>query len=96
MLDTNTVTELLLLYLENQKSKKVTVNYTDTGYIQNIPYRIINFAYLSVIAEIHVYNPQFILIKRLDSYSKMCDNITIARSEIDKLISHDLYYTTDR
>ena len=87
MLDTDTVTNLLLLYLRNQKTN-VRVNYTDMSSTRSIPFQVINFSYMKLTGEIHVYNPQFILVKRLDSYSKMCDNIGLARKEIDKLISN--------
>jgi hypothetical protein len=89
MLDTDTVTNLLLLYLQNHKTG-IRVNYTDwfSTSTRNVPFQVINFSYMKLTAEIHVYNPQFILVKRLDSYSKMCDNIGLARKEIDKLISN--------
>jgi|APCry1669190327_1035288.scaffolds.fasta_scaffold00913_9 hypothetical protein len=81
-MDTNTIIDLLTVYLEQQKA---TVNYVENRANRNLPCIVINFNYYTVRAEIRIYNPQFILVRRLDNYSKMCDTISSVRNEIDSI-----------
>ena len=79
-----TTTDLILLYLQNHKTKvcgKIGV----ADYRNNIPYRSIKFNYIGYDVEIRIYNSSYINV-RVDNYpSEVCDSVSTLRSAIDKL-----------
>lgn len=90
-MDTYTIASLLLLYIENQ-SKKPRVNYTEKRSLRGVPYETINFTYLRNTYEVQIYNSNFIIVKRLNNFGTLCNNIKDARNAIDSaLLESELY-----
>jgi hypothetical protein len=91
LMDTYTIASLLLLYIENQ-SKKPRVNYTEKRSLRGVPYETINFTYLRNTYEVQIYNSNFIIVKRLNNFGTLCNNIKDARNAIDSaLLESELY-----
>ncbi len=91
LMDAYTIANLLLLYIENQ-TKKPRVNYVEHRNLRGVPYESINFTYLRNTYEVHVYNSQFIIVKRLHNFGTLCNNIKDARNAIDSaLLESELY-----
>ena len=90
-MDAYTVASLLLLYIENQP-KKPRVNYFTERNLRGVPYQAINFTFLRNTYEVHVYNSEFIIVKRLHNFGVVCNNIKDARNAIDSaLLESELY-----
>jgi hypothetical protein len=90
-MDAYTVASLLLLYIENQ-TKKPHVNYLVERSLRGLSYQAINFTFLRHTYEVHVYNDQFIIVKRLHNFGVLCNNIKDARNAIDSvLLESELY-----
>lgn len=90
-MDAYTIASLLLLYIENQ-TKKPHVNYLTERSLRGVSYQAINFTYLRNTYEVHVYNEQFIIVKRLHNFGVLCNNIKDARHAINNVLLESEMY----
>jgi hypothetical protein len=81
-----TTTDLILLYLQNHRTK-VCGRIGVADHRQIIPYRSIKFDYMGYDVEVRIYNPSYINVRVNDFPCEVCDSVSALRSAIDKLHS---------
>ena len=84
-MNTQTVAELLLLYLQQTYKAQLDSVYSNESKL-GFAYNVIKFTYRYERFEIKIFAPDFILTKKLDFPGKVSDNIIDARKEIDSIL----------
>lgn len=84
-MNTQTVAELLLLYLQQTYKAQLDSVYSNESKL-GFAYNVIKFTYRMERFEIKIFAPDFILTKKLDFPGKVSDNLIDARKEIDSIL----------
>lgn len=84
-MDTDTITNLLVEYIKQQRRLKHVLVSTCTKNKNNLPYNQISFSHGNAVVEIKVYNSNFISFKKNHTVLCVNDNIKSARKTIDSL-----------
>ncbi len=84
-MNTQTVVELLMLYLQQTYKAHLDSVFTKESTL-GFAYSTIKFSYRNERFEIKIFAPDFILTKKLDFPGKVSDNIIDARKEIDSIL----------